>query len=498
MKKILPIALAIIISLIITMFGSWGIDVSSGRFDMQAKAEIQSALVSQTILGSTSKPNEIYKVYEKGQLIGVLSDYEAINTLLDEVYQESYSIDFPNSNIGLGEDIYITTEMSFHIYDNADEEILFYLKANDRFSVEVFKIEFSNGAVIYVNNLDHFEQAKEQYLLNFISKDAYNRIKNKQEAPDLIGYTYREVNISVLESTIITRDLASRSKILKDVNEIVYFLSYGYGTEINKYKVVEFDTVEGVGFKTGLSAQQIVTINSDRLRSINQLLEVGMELNVTYFNSPINVVVTREVKVKEVVYPRSTQYVPDSSIREGLSRLQTREEYGSKDVVYKETYINGVLVKGEEVSSVITKQPVREVIRVGTMIIPGIGSGKFRWPVDNPRITCGWYCYAGHTAIDIINRYNRYGPVYAADRGVIAFRGYHSAAGYYVIIDHNNGYRTQYNHLSSMAYFPVGVAVNKGEQIGRIGVTGLTTGPHVHFVVSYNRVRINPCRVLGC
>ena len=132
--------------------------------------------------------------------------------------------------------------------------------------------------------------------------------------------------------------------------------------------------------------------------------------------------------------------------------------------------------------SIITRQPVREETRVGTKVIPGYGTGTFRWPVDNPSITCRWGCYSGHQAIDIKNSYNRYGNLYAADRGTIAETGYTSINGYYQIIDHNNGYKTYYGHMNRPAFFKVGQNVEKGEIIGQIGMTGRdATGPHVHF-----------------
>ena len=52
--------------------------------------------------------------------------------------------------------------------------------------------------------------------------------------------------------------------------------------------------------------------------------------------------------------------------------------------------------------------------------------------------------------------------------------------------------------MASPAYFPEGIAVEKGEAIGRIGMTGRTSGPHVHFQVWQGGTLINPCRVLGC
>lgn len=498
MKKYLPLILTLAISIGLTLSNTTTVKLFSTSAEAIAQAELEDSLLTQSIIGATTTSKDVYKVYEKGQFIGVLSNPSEINTMLDRVYQQVYLDDFPDSVLGLNEDIFIVNEPSVFLYENIDDDILGYIETNDLFAIEVDRIEFSNGAVIHVRNLVDFEEARKQYLLNFISEEAYERIRNQEEIPPLVNYGYREMGFNVLESVSITKGLASRSDILKDKNEIVTFLSYGYNTEMEMYIVEPYDTVEGVAYKNGLTSQQVLSINSDVLRSESQLLEPGIELNVTYFNSPINVVVTRERKVAEPVYPQSAQYVADSSLREGLSRVQTSEQVGSKDVVYEERYVNGVLVEGKAISSVVTKQPVREVIRYGTRIIPGIGSGNFRWPVNNPRITCGWYCYRGHTAIDIVDRYNRFGPVFAADRGVIERRSYDPISGYHVIINHQNGYRTYYGHFSKPGFFPVGVTVEKGEHIGNVGTTGRTTGPHIHFMVYRNGVVINPCSVLRC
>lgn len=498
MKKYLPLVVTVIISVALTMFNSNAIKLSSTGTQSIAQAELDKALIAQEITGALTSTREIYKVYHKSKFIGVLTNPKAIQDLLDSAYLEMYVHDFPDSKIGLNDDMYIVNEASVFLYSDVDEAIMDYIKENDLFAVEVDKITFSNGAVIYVRHIEDFEQARKQYLLNFISEEAYEKIRNKEEMPALKDYGFREVAFNVLESVSIQKGLASLKDILKDKNEIVYFLSYGYETEMETYEVEPYDTVAGVASKNGLSTQQVLSINADVLQSENQLLEVGMELNVTYFNSPINVIVTRERKVAEPVYPSKPEYIADPSIREGLTRIQVKEQLGSKDVTYQEKYINGTLVEGKQVASVVTKQPVREVVRYGTMVVPGIGSGNFRWPVNNPNITCGWYCYSGHTAIDIQDRYNRYGPVYAADRGVVEQRSYHPISGYFMVINHQNGYRTYYGHFARPGFFPPGVRVEKGEIIGQIGMTGRATGPHVHFMVYRNGVLINPCRVLGC
>lgn len=497
MKKFIPIVLAVMVSLIITLITS-GANQNQSPQQISNQAELDGAVFKQEVVNVYSQPQMITKIYEGSRLIGVLTDEQIVDSVLIQTYNDQYAEDFPGSKIGLGEDVFLSVELSYFEYNNVDDLIVGYLQTNDLFSVEVYKIEFSNGAVIYVKDLVEFETAKELYLLNFISKTAYDDIKNKREIPNLTSYGSIETGINVLETTSITKGLASRNKILKNQNEIIYFLSYGYDTEIKTYTVAPFDTVEGVGYKTGLSAQQLITINNQKLKTTDQVLEPGLQLNVTYFNSPISVVVTRDRLTKEIVYPPNTKYVADPSIREGISRVITREVDGSKNVLYKETFINGVLIKGEVISESIIKQPTQEVIAYGTKTIPGIGSGSFRWPVNNPSISCGWFCYSGHRAIDIQNRYDRYGTIYAADRGIVTKRSYSSIGGYYVIIDHNNGYRTYYGHMASPAYFPEGIAVEKGEAIGRIGMTGRTSGPHVHFQVWQGGTLINPCRVLGC
>ncbi|MDD4831991.1 MAG: M23 family metallopeptidase, partial [Bacilli bacterium] len=60
--------------------------------------------------------------------------------------------------------------------------------------------------------------------------------------------------------------------------------------------------------------------------------------------------------------------------------------------------------------------------------------------------------------------------------------GYNSGRGAYIVINHNNGFYTAYYHLSKVSV-TIGQAVTKGEEIGKIGNTGRSTGPHLHFGV---------------
>lgn len=496
MKKWIPIAAALVLSLgLAWLFPT----MTNGNAAASVHGQIEKSVLTQQVSTLQAQPETVKKIYSSGQLVGVVTDYGKISQLLKEVYKENYAEDFPGTHLELGENVVVTEELSYYQFENIDDEICRYLKENDLFAVETNRIDFSDDndiyATIYVKNIQDFYDARDQYLLNFISKESLDLIRSGKTTAELKTYGSREVSIDVLEKMTVTTGRTSSSNIMKDKQEILEYLSYGADPNLEKqyYTVETGDMIDGVGAKNGLSAQQVVTINTDQLDNVNQLIQPGMVLNVTYFKSPITVKVTMERVAKEVVYPEPTLYQENPQLREGLKKVITNEELGSRNAFYEEVWINGENVSGTEVSSIITKQPVQEVIELGTKYVPGYGTGTFRWPVDNPSITCRWGCYAGHQAIDIKNSYNRYGPLYAADNGTIVEASYNSINGYYQIIDHNNGYRTYYGHMNKPAYFSVGQNVTKGEVIGQIGMTGRATGPHVHFFIYEGSRRRNPC-----
>jgi len=84
-------------------------------------------------------------------------------------------------------------------------------------------------------------------------------------------------------------------------------------------------------------------------------------------------------------------------------------------------------------------------------------------------------------------------PVFAAGDGRVAFTGSRGGYGTTVVINHAGGISTLYAHLSSIQRgLRPGSAVRQGQVIGRVGSTGLSTGPHLHFEVHRNRTPVNP------
>lgn len=82
--------------------------------------------------------------------------------------------------------------------------------------------------------------------------------------------------------------------------------------------------------------------------------------------------------------------------------------------------------------------------------------------------------------------------VVATRAGIVTVAGWGSAAGNYVQIDHQDGFRSIYMHLSSIGV-STGQIVSAGQYIGATGSTGVSTGDHLHFGISLNGVYVNPC-----
>jgi murein DD-endopeptidase MepM/ murein hydrolase activator NlpD len=85
-------------------------------------------------------------------------------------------------------------------------------------------------------------------------------------------------------------------------------------------------------------------------------------------------------------------------------------------------------------------------------------------------------------------------PIVAAADGKVIEAGWHGGYGEQVEIAHASGLETSYGHMSRIAA-RIGQVVRKGEVIGWVGSTGLSTGPHVHFEVTRNGRAVNPLSV---
>ena len=142
-----------------------------------------------------------------------------------------------------------------------------------------------------------------------------------------------------------------------------------------------------------------------------------------------------------------------------------------------------------EVINHITKQ--REMFRYTPSIWPCKGMISSTYgirfhPIFNTRFF--------HPAIDIANKKGT--PIVATADGVVAFAGWMRGYGNVIAIEHGHKYRTVYAHLAKMLVTK-GELVTKGQEIAKMGSTGRSTGPHVHYELHLNKRPINPMKYLS-
>ena len=141
------------------------------------------------------------------------------------------------------------------------------------------------------------------------------------------------------------------------------------------------------------------------------------------------------------------------------------------------------------------KATITEERRVAPTLEP-----HFIWPARAPITTYfnekgplwkgGW-----HTGLDLGANYGT--PIIAAEAGLVLEAGWATTRGYgnYVKLDNGLGYNTLYGHMSVIRV-KEGQWVNRGDRIGDVGSTGVSTGPHLHFEVRINGQPVDPLRYL--
>jgi murein DD-endopeptidase MepM/ murein hydrolase activator NlpD len=86
-------------------------------------------------------------------------------------------------------------------------------------------------------------------------------------------------------------------------------------------------------------------------------------------------------------------------------------------------------------------------------------------------------------------------PIMAAGDGRVSFVGWKNGYGRAVVLDHGQGRSTLYGHMSAFGKYKMGQHVNQGVTIGYVGMSGLATGPHLHYEFMVNHAQVNPLKV---
>ena len=263
------------------------------------------------------------------------------------------------------------------------------------------------------------------------------------------------------------------------------------GTETTETNAVG-TTTAAVANTTAASAE-----NQEKAEDGKTKLTGGMVLSVPNLSNSILTVQTTDVEHRTEEIPYETVTKENDQLPVGTQNIVQIGAVGSRDITEQVVYVNGIRQSSTELENTVSKEPVQEIIEVGTKPVltaastasyayNGVGTvagtGTMIRPFAAGRVTSN-YGYRGsefHTGVDFAGAAGS--NVVAADSGTVIWAGPKGNYGNCVMISHGNGLVTLYAHNSELEV-SAGDAVSQGTVIAKVGSTGRSTGPHCHFEV---------------
>jgi len=261
--------------------------------------------------------------------------------------------------------------------------------------------------------------------------------------------------------------------------------------KVQQYTVKEGDTLWDIARAVNIGTDQIVlsnpSLDPDRL-SIGQVLNLSREAPL------ITVTATRQVTLKEEI-PCPVEVKRDKGLLMGEEMVVRKGVPGERVVTYRITTENGLETEREVLEQEVIREPSTQVVARGYLTLASrSGVARLEKPCAGG-IVSGFGMRDGrmHEGVDFAAGYGS--SVVAAAGGTVNFVGWRGGYGKIVEIRHQGGLVTRYAHLSSINVHS-GQQVKRGQLIGRVGATGYTTGPHLHFEVRIDGRPLNPVNYL--
>lgn len=279
----------------------------------------------------------------------------------------------------------------------------------------------------------------------------------------------------------------------KDINE---FLSRK--SSVSHYIIEEGDSLNLVADNYGMTLEELLELNPT-IYDPDFCCE-GMDIIVELKEASMPVIIVKTIEETSVI-PFETKTVLDPSMTSGMTEVIVNGEDGECVNTIKVYYEGELETERKIVSSKITKQPVPAQIRTGSRIQNAVGrpsseqtvlngTGQFMWPVNGGWISDGFGGARRHKGMDIAAGTGI--SIYSAAAGRVIAAGWNTGGyGYFVMIDHGDGFATLYGHMSKVIAVN-GEYVECGDLIGEVGNTGDSDGSHCHFEIRYKNYCQNP------
>ncbi|MGM7684043.1 peptidoglycan DD-metalloendopeptidase family protein [Cytobacillus sp. Hm23] len=476
------------------------------NFDKKALSIVKKAMVTTVAVAtltvgsveaanSASEISTIYHVYVNGENIGTVDDKKTIEKAVNDKMKK---MDDRNGYLefSVGEQLtYIPEKVFSPIVNN--ETTAKKVKNNIEIYAASAAINVNGEPIAYFANEEEANEVLKKIKTSYVSAKELEKLELQQkpnelpndlsnELPPLKEGESRIIDVSFDESVKVTKEDISPDNIIT-VDQGVSLLKKGTLAE-KKYEIKQGDVLGSIANAHDLSTEELLKLNSDI--SEKTVLQIGQQLNVTQYEPYVHVLV-KEEHYKRVVIPFKTETIEKDTMYKGDQKVNQEGQNGEKlenIIIVKD---NGTQVEKTTIKEEVTKEPVNKIIFKGTKVVPSRGTGTLLWPASGGYVSSEMGQRWGklHKGMDIARPSNY--TIKAADNGVVEFAGWDGGYGNRIVINHNNGIKTTYSHLSSISV-SVGQTIEKGRKIGVMGSTGNSTGTHLHFEVYKNGSVQNP------
>ena len=273
-----------------------------------------------------------------------------------------------------------------------------------------------------------------------------------------------------------------RTETLVKEDDMTDFLT-GEKKVVGEYTAEKKDTPEKIAEDFGMSVDEVKKLNPDIEEADIDGEQVKVKETVAVL--PVKYVCEEQeeeiVEVDSLCYDEEHRLVPSGIVGKKLSTYEVTYVDGSE---VSRKLKNSETIEMQECSDGETALYSESAPETG-----GIFSGDFICPV-NGYVSDPFMSDRNHKGMDIAAPEGT--DICAADGGTVLEAGWNDGGyGYYVMIDHGNGYVTLYAHASEV-FVSAGDTVEQGQLIAAVGTTGDSTGNHCHFEVRYNGEFLNP------
>ncbi|SET93584.1 Murein DD-endopeptidase MepM and murein hydrolase activator NlpD, contain LysM domain [Salinibacillus kushneri] len=460
----------------------------------------------------------VYHVYMDGEHIGTVGSKEVIESFLNKKVEEEEN-KREDVELAVSQDISYIPEVTFEpVFNN--QRVINQLKNEITYSLAAVKLEVGGELVGYFKDEDSVQKLLSKYMDKYLPKDTVQEYikdivdnnKSEETGSDSDEKTHEKTgsdsdkksneksekdNMKVGDSNILDVSFSEKVSISDEKVDPKEILTIDQGIKLLKrgtlgekvHKVKSGEALSTIADQYELSVPELLSLNPDL--NEDSIIQIGDKVNVTGYEPFLNIETTEE-KVVEKEMDYETEHKKTDNLYKGQTKVKQQGQEGSKKIHYRLEKKNGKVVNREVLDSEVMKEPVKKIVLEGTKVIPSRGTGDFKWPAAGGYVSSGmgqrWGSF--HKGIDIARPSNR--SIYAADNGVVESAGYDSGGyGNRIVINHKNGYKTTYSHLSSIKV-NAGQTVKKGQVIGIMGSTGHSTGTHLHFEVYKNGSLQNP------